>query len=88
MIDEYKETILHELENAVNEDEVKQIIDRSTEQFKADDFYRYLVIIYLHILQNEIEEVSEEEFDAVKKNNLRHALNYLIEMNNNRGKTE
>ena len=41
MIEEYKETILHELERARNDEEVEQIINHSIEQFKDDDLYMF-----------------------------------------------
>jgi HD superfamily phosphohydrolase YqeK len=45
MIVEYKKTIVHDLEKAVDEKEVEQIINRSIEQFPEEDLYRYLVVI-------------------------------------------
>lgn len=88
MIDEYKEAVLQDLEKAFDEKEVEQIINRSVERFPEDDLYRYLVIIYLHILQNGLKKLSEETVETVKKRNVRHALNYLKEMNENREKIE
>jgi len=88
MIEEYKETILHELEKAGDCDEVEQIINRSIEQFPEEDLYRFLVIIYLHILQNGLEKLSDQNFDSVRRRNIRHALNYLKQMNTNRDKVE
>lgn len=88
MIEEYKETVLHELEKAGDCDEVEQIINRSIEQFPEEDLYRFLVIIYLHILQNELKKISEQNVDSAKWRNIRHALNYLKQMNNSRDKVE
>jgi len=88
MIEEYKETVLHELENAVDEEEVGQIIDCSIDRFPENDLFRYLVIIYLHILQNELQKLSEKNVDSPRKRNIRYALNYLRQMNDNREKTE
>lgn len=88
MIEEYKETVLHELENAGNDNEVEQIINRSVERFPEGDLYGHLVVIYLHILQNGLEEFSEQIVDSVRKRNLWHALKYLKQMNENREKTE
>ena len=88
MIEEYKETVLHELEEATNEDKVEQIINRSIEQFPEMDLYRHLVVIYLHILQNELVHLSEENVDSFKRVIIRHALNYLRKMNKNREKGE
>ena len=88
MIEEYKETILHELERARNDEEVEQIINRSIEQFKDDDLYRFLVIIFLHILQNGLEKLSEYDFESGIWRNILYALNYLKKMNNNREKIE
>ncbi|MDP4262005.1 MAG: hypothetical protein Q8941_05685 [Bacteroidota bacterium] len=88
MIEEYKETVLHELEKAVDEYEVEQIINRSVEQFPENDLFRYLVIIYLHILQSELKKLSEQNIDSPRKRNIRHGLNYLRQMNANREKVE
>lgn len=88
MIEEYKGTVLHELENACGEEEVEQIINSSIERFPENDLFRYLVIIYLHILQNELQKLSEQNVDSPRKRNIRHALNYLRQMNNNREKAE
>lgn len=88
MIEEYKETVLHELENASNEEEVEEIINISIERFPENDLFRYLVIIYLHILQNELQKLSEQNVGFFRKRNIRHALNYLRQMNNNREKAE
>lgn len=55
MIEEYKETVLHELENACGEKEVEQIINSSIERFPENDLFRYLVIIYLHTLVSRLE---------------------------------
>lgn len=88
MIEEYKETVLHELENACGVEEVEQIINCSIERFPENDLFRYLVIIYLHILQNELQKLSGLNVDSPRKRNIRHALNYLRQMNNNREKAE
>lgn len=88
MIEEYKMSVLLQLEKAGDGKEVEQIINRSIEQFPGEDLYRYLVIIYLHILQNGLEELSEKNVDSVKRSNVRHALNYLYQMNENREKAE
>ena len=88
MIEEYKETVLHELEKAVDCEEVEQIINRSIERFPENDLFRYLVIIYLHILQNELQRHSEQHVDTPRKRNLRNALNYLRQMKTNRDKVE
>jgi len=88
MIEEYKETVLHELENACGEEEVEQIINSSIERFPENDLFRYLVIIYLHILQNELQKLSEQNVDSPRKRNICHALNYLRQMNINREKAE
>lgn len=45
------------------------------------------VIIYLHILQNELQKLSEQNNVCPRKRNIRHALNYLRQMNINREKT-
>jgi hypothetical protein len=86
MIEEYKETVLHELEKADDGNEVAQIINRSVERFPEGDLYRHLVVIYLHILQNGLEELPEQEDDFVKRRNIQYALNYLRKMNENREK--
>ena len=88
MIEEYKEDVLHELEKANNCEEVEKIIIRSVEQFPENDLFRYLVIIYLHILQNELQKLSQQNVESARKRNIRHALNYLRQMNNNREKAE
>ena len=88
MIEEYKETVLHELENASGEEEVEQIINSSIERFPENDLFRYLVIIYLHILQNELQKLSEQNVHPSRKRNIRHALNYLRQMNDNRSIVE
>ncbi len=88
LIEEYKETILDELEQARDEDETEQIINRSIDQFKDDNFYGFLVIIYLHILQNGLEKLSKNDFDSRIWHNVSHALDYLREMNTNREKVE
>lgn len=88
MIEEYKETVVHELEKAVDEKEVEQIINRSIEQFPEEDLYRYLVVIYLHILQDGLEELSVQNVESGKRRNIRSALNYLKQMNENREKIE
>ena len=49
----------------------------SYEQFPEDNKYRFLVIIYLHILQNGLEKLTEENFDSGKRRNIWHTLNYL-----------
>ena len=64
MIEEYKETILHELERARNDEEVEQIVNRSFERFKDDDLYRFLFDIFPHILQNGLEKLSDHDFDS------------------------
>ena len=64
MIEEYKETILHELERARNDEEVEQIVNRSIERYKDDDLYRFLFDIFLHILQNGLEKLSDHDFDS------------------------
>ena len=86
MIDEYKETVLHDLEKAFDEKEVEQIINHSIEQFPEEDLYRYLVVIYLHILQGGLEELSVQNVESGKRRNIRHALNYLKQKNENREK--
>lgn len=88
MIEDYKETILHKLEKAGACEEVEQIINRSIEQFPEEDLYRFLVIIYLHILQNDLEKFSKQNVDSAKWCNIRHALNYLNKMNDDRSKVE
>jgi hypothetical protein len=84
MIDDYKETILHELEKARNEREVEQIINRSIEEFSQDDLYKHLVIIFLHVLQSGLEHVTIEKVNTARTQNIQHALNYLKELNENR----
>lgn len=88
MIEEYKETVLYELENAGDEEEVGQIINRSIERFPENGLFRYLVIIYLHLLQNELQKISEHNVESPRKRNIRHALNYLKKMNENRSQVE
>ena len=58
------------------------------EQFKDDDLFRFLVIIFLHILQNGLEKLSEHDFDSGIWRNILSALTYLKKMNNNREKIE
>ena len=84
MIEEYKEKVLHKLENACGEEEVEQIINCSIERLPENDLFRYLVIIYLHILQNELQKLSGQDIVSTGKHNIRHALNYLRQMNGNR----
>ena len=88
MIEEYKEDVLHKLEKANNCEEVEKIIIRSVEQFPENDLFRYLVIIYLHILQNELQKLSQQNIESARKRNIRHALNYLRQMGNNRERAE
>ena len=88
MIEEYKETVLHDLENAGAEEEVEQIINLSIERIPENDLFRYLVIIYLRILQNELQKLSEHNLVSTGKRNIRHALNYLRQVNNNREKAK
>lgn len=88
MIDEYKETVIHKLEKASDGNEIEQIINGSVEKFPEGDLYRHLVVIYLHILQNGLEELPEQNDDFVKRRNIRHALNYLKQMNENREKVD
>jgi hypothetical protein len=88
MIDEYKEAILHELEKANDSVEVEQIINDAIDQFPGEDLYRFLDILYGYILQNELEKLSGEHADSAKWPNIRHALNYLERMNNNRSNIE
>ena len=88
MIEEYKETVFHELEKAADNKEVEQIINRSIERFPENGLFRYLVTIYLHILQNEIQKLSVQNVDSPRKRNIRYALNYLRQMNNNRENAE
>ena len=87
-IEEYKVAILHRLEKANNCEEVEKIIIRSVEQFPENDLFRYLVIIYLHILQNELRKLSLQNVESARKHNIRHALNYLRQMGNNREEAE
>lgn len=88
MIEEYKKVVLHELAKAGNGHEVEQIINRSVEKFPEGDLYRHLVVIYLHILQSGLEELPEQNDDFDKRRNIRHALNYLKQMNENREKVD
>ena len=88
MIDEYPETILHELGKAGDCVEVEQIINGSIDQFPGEDLYRFLDIIYQYILQNGLEKLSEQHADSAKRPNIRHALNYLEQMNDNRSRIE
>jgi hypothetical protein len=77
MIEEYKEAILHELEKVNEIDEVEKIINRSIEQFPENYLFRYLVIIYLRILQNGSKKLSQENVDSYRKRNIQYTLNYL-----------
>lgn len=77
MIEEYKEAILHELEKVNELDEVEKIINRSIEQSPENYLFRYLVIIYPHILQNGLKKLSQENVDSHGKRNIQCALNYL-----------
>ena len=86
MIEEYKRTVLHELGKAGSKEGVKQIINRSVDRFPENDLFRYLVIIYLHILQNELQKPSEQNIISSGKCNIRDALDYLRQMNNKQGK--
>lgn len=86
MIEEYKETVLHELENAGGGEEVEQIINSSIERFPENELFLCLFIIYLHILQNELQKLWKQNVDSSRKRNIRYALNYLRQMNNNREK--
>ena len=86
MIEEYKERVLHELEKAEDGNEVEKIIIRSVEKFPEGDLYRHLVVIYLHILYNGLEKLPQQNNDFVKRRNIRHALNYLKQMNEKREK--
>ena len=88
MIDKYKETILHELVKADDCVEVEQIINGYIDQFPGEDLYRFLDIIYQYILQNGLEKLSERHADSAKWRNIRHALNYLEQMNDNRSRIE
>lgn len=95
MIEDYKETVLNKLQKANDCEEVEQIINSSIEQFQEEDLYRFLVIIYLHILQNGLKKIVDLHtnyvdlnVDSVKLYNIRHALNYLKQMNENRSKVE
>ena len=88
MIEEYKETVLHELEKATDDSDVEQVINRSVDRFPEGDLYRHLVVIYLHILQSGLEKFPKEDDNFVKKRNTHHALEYLKQMNEDRGKTE
>ena len=84
MIEEYKKTVLHKLENACGEEEVEQIVNCSIERLPENDLFRYLVIIYLHLLQNELQKLSGQKIVSPWKRNIRHALNYLKQINENR----
>lgn len=84
MIDEYKKTVLYELEKATSEFEIEQIINQSIEQIPEGDLYRYLVVIYLHVLQNGLAHLSEENAATIKRKNIRQALNYLKQVKENR----
>lgn len=86
IIEEYKETVLHELEKADDGNEVVEIINPSVERFPEGDLYKHLVVIYLHILQNGLEELPEQDDDFIKRRNIQYSLNYLKKMNENRGK--
>ena len=67
MIEEYKEAILHELEKVNELDEVEKIINRSIEQSPENYLFRYLVIIYPHILQNGLKKLLLKPSDLFAK---------------------
>jgi len=87
-IEEFKETVLRQLEKAENCEEVEQIINHSIEQIQDDSLYTYLIIIFLHILQNDLENLSEADFDSVRWRNIHCAVIYLKKISNNRKKIE
>jgi hypothetical protein len=88
MTDEYKEALLHDLEAASNAEEVQAIINRSVTGIPETDLYRYLVIIYLQMLQSEMHTITEYRVASPRKYNIRIALNYLSQLGNCRGITE
>ena len=77
MIEDYKGIVLHEPENATNENEVEKIINSSIKQFPEEHLYSYLVVVYLHVLQNGLEHLPGGDMDSFKRRNIRHALNLL-----------
>ena len=87
-IEEFKEAILHQLEKAKDCEEVEQIINHSIEQIQDDNLYTDLIIIFLHILQNDLERLSETDFDSVRWRNIRCAVMYLKKISNNREMVE
>ncbi len=88
MIEEYKESVLHELEKATDDSDVEQVIIRSVDRFPEGDLYKHLVVIYLHILQSGLERFPKEDNNFVKKHNIHHAIEYLKQVNEDREKTE
>jgi hypothetical protein len=86
MIEDYIETVLHDLGNASNDNEVELVIDRSVQQFPEDDPFSHLVIIYMHVLQHELEKFLKTNAGPAWECNIRHALDYLRKMNLNREK--
>jgi hypothetical protein len=88
MVEEFKGTVLYGLENAGDEEVVGQIINRSAERFPENELFRYLVIFCPHILQNDLQKLSEQNVESSRKRNIRFALNYLRQRNDNREKVD
>ena len=56
--------------NAVGDDQVEKVISHSIERFPKNDLLRFIVIIYLRLLQSEFQNLSEQNVDLAGKRNV------------------
>lgn len=76
-IEEYRQAILHYLEEADDCEAVEQIIGRSIERMRIKNFDANQIQYYLEELHGSLKDLRPGNFDPIHWCNIRYAILYL-----------
>lgn len=79
-IEEYREVILHYLEEADDCEAVEQIIERSIERMRVKNFNADQIKYYLEELHEGLKKLRRPDFDPIHWCNIRYAAMYLYKI--------